>query len=136
MNPSSPTGQGTTAGFAAGTSDTLRSTAQDTYSEMKTTARRMSGALRTELTDLKTDLDTLLGRASALSDDELAQEHARLMAKFSSLKSAARGVAAQANRQISRGVDVTTGYVKDKPLQSIAVASGVGLALGLLFGRR
>ena len=140
MNPTTPTGQSSTTGIGTGTtgmtSDTLTSSAQDTYSEVRGSARRTGSALRAELTNLKSDLDTLLGRANTLSDDELSQEHARLMTKFSSIKSAARGVAAEANRQFTRGMDVTTDYVKGKPLQSIAVASGVGLALGLLFGRR
>jgi ElaB/YqjD/DUF883 family membrane-anchored ribosome-binding protein len=148
MNPNSPSGQSTGTGISSsGTTSTLGETSigtgRDTYSETSgttgtigTTGRRIGASLKTELSNLKSDLDTLLGRADTMSDTELSQEHARLMAKFMSVKSAARGVAAQANQQFNRGVDITTDYVKDKPLQSIAVASGVGLALGLLFGRR
>ena len=58
------------------------------------------------------------------------------MAKFSSVRYAARGIASEASRQFSRGVETTTGYVKEKPMQSVAVAVGTGLLLGMLFRRR
>ncbi len=125
----------TTANVTGDLGDTLQSTASNTYSERQGTAQRMGASLRTELSNLKSDLDALLSRATNLSDTELRQEHARLMAKFGSLRSAAKGVAEQANRQFNRGVDVTTDYVKDKPLQSVAVATGVGMVLGMLFRR-
>lgn len=139
MNPTYPSQSGTSTETLGGsTTPGIRTdnTAQDTYSEAKSAFKRTGSALRGELGNLKSDLDTLLGRAGDLSDYELSREHARLMAKFSSVKSAAKGVAAEANRQLSRGVDATSTYVQDKPLQSIAAAAGVGLVLGMLFKRR
>ena len=59
-----------------------------------------------------------------------------MMSQFSSMRHAARGMATQATRQLNRSVDVTTDYVKDKPMQSVAVAAGLGLAIGMLFMRR
>jgi len=98
--------------------------------------KRAGASLRTELGNLKSDLDTLLARATNLSEVELRQEYARLMAKFSSLRAAAKGVATQAGQQLNRGMDATSGYVREKPLQSVAVATGVGLVLGMLLHRR
>lgn len=154
MNPNYPSGttgstiDTTTAGTTSSTSsDRLQSAAQNTYSEAKSAAKRTGTALREELRNLKQDLDDLLGRSDNLSDSELSQEHARLMSKFSSLRSAAKGMAAQANQQFSRmagqaneqfsrSMEMTTEYVKDKPLQSVAVATGVGMLLGMLFKSR
>ncbi|MDF3035788.1 MAG: hypothetical protein K0S28_1062 [Paucimonas sp.] len=121
-------------------------------------ATQGSGSLRGNLTSLKSELDELLNRADSLSENELNQAYVQLMTKFSSVRFAAksvadqasrqfrtvadqasrqfRTVADQASRQFNDGVEVTTTYVKDRPLQSVAIATGVGLALGILFGRR
>ncbi|HEV2610362.1 MAG TPA: DUF883 domain-containing protein [Noviherbaspirillum sp.] len=106
-----------------------------------------SAGMRSQLTGLKADLDALVNRAPGMSDDELAVEHAKLMAKYNSLRFAAKGLASQATQQLSvgyenasrqfnRGVETTTGYVKEKPMQSVAVAAGAGLLLAMLFKRR
>jgi len=145
------------AGTGTGTSTGTGSTAANT------------AALRSDLTNFKNDLDALVNRSASMSDEELSAEHARLMAKFSSVRHAARGIASEATRQFSRGMETasqqfsrametgtqqfnrametgtqqfnrsmetTTEYVKEKPMQSVAVAVGTGLLLGLLMGRR
>ena len=92
---------------------------------------RTGESLRQDLTKLKTDLDTLLAQASNLSERELSDAYARMMTKFSSMR-----FAAEATRQINQGVDKTTDYVKAKPLQSVAMAAGLGMMLGILIARR
>lgn len=120
-------------------SDAASTAAQATrasYTEMKGATQRSAATLRSELSGLKNDLDALVNRSASMSDDELSQAHAQLMAKFSSVRYAAKGIASEATRQFNRGMETTTGYVKDKPMQSVAVAVGTGLLLGLLFKRR
>jgi ElaB/YqjD/DUF883 family membrane-anchored ribosome-binding protein len=117
-------------------SDKASAAAKGMYNEAKGTAQKTAATLRSELSNLKTDLDSLVSRAPSLSDDELNQAHARLMAQFSSLRYAAKGIASEASRQLNRGVETTTEYVKDRPMQSVAVAVGTGLLLGMLFKRR
>lgn len=102
----------------------------------RSSTQQSAASLRTELSSLKSDLDALVNRSASLSDEELFQAHAQLMAKFSTMRYAARGIANEASRQLNRGVETTTTYVKDKPVQSVAVAVGTGLLLGLLFKRR
>lgn len=111
-------------------------TARSVYNEAKGTAQRSAATLRSELSSLKSDLDALVNRAPNLSDDELSQAHASLMAQFSSLRYAAKGIASEATRQLNRGVETTSEYVKDRPLQSLAVAVSTGLLLGMLLKRR
>jgi ElaB/YqjD/DUF883 family membrane-anchored ribosome-binding protein len=94
-----------------------------------------STSLREELTNLKSDLDALLSRASSLTDRELSDARDKLLARFSSMRYAAKGMATEAGRQLNRGVDVTSDYVKDRPLQSVAIATGVGLLLGAALRR-
>lgn len=141
MNPEYPSSNSSTssdvnaAHFADNTNDLDLDDYQDSPSGGGS-VKRAGASLRTELGNLKSDLDTLLARATNLSEVELRQEYVRLMAKFSSLRAAAKGVATQAGQQLNRGVDATSGYVREKPLQSVAVATGIGLVLGMLLHRR
>jgi ElaB/YqjD/DUF883 family membrane-anchored ribosome-binding protein len=43
--------------------------------------------------------------------------------------------ASDAKQQLNQGVDVTTEYIKERPLQSVAIAAGVGFLLGALLRR-
>jgi ElaB/YqjD/DUF883 family membrane-anchored ribosome-binding protein len=123
-------------GNGSDTASAAANAIKGTFNETKGVARRTSATLRGELADLKSDLDTLMMRAPSLSDDELSQAHSQLMAKFSSVRHAAKGIASEASRQLNRGMETTSEYVKDKPVQSVAAAVGAGLLLGLLFKRR
>ncbi len=92
--------------------------------------------LREELSNLKSDLDALMSHASTLTEIELREARDRIMARFSSMRYAARGLADQAGKQINQGMDVTVDYVRERPLQSVAIAAGVGALMGLLLTRR
>lgn len=120
------------SGNGAATSEAARKMADDT----RAASRRSAETLREELSTLKSDLDALVNRASGMSDEELRRAHAQMMAKFSSMRYAARGFADEASRQFNRGVETTHQYVKERPMQSVGVAVGTGLLLGLLFSRR
>ncbi|WP_136414649.1 DUF883 family protein [Herbaspirillum sp. ST 5-3] len=133
-NITTPTSGNGSDKATVGTTGTTGTT-RGTYSETRGTTQRTTASLRSELTNLKNDLDSLVNRAASLSDEELTQAHAQLMAKFSSVRYAAKGIASQATQQLNRGVETTTEYVKDKPMQSMAVAAGAGLLLGLLLKR-
>ncbi|WP_235953007.1 DUF883 family protein [Noviherbaspirillum galbum] len=140
-------GQGGTQGNAQSTvqnaaqnlkdkASTFTQAAKGMFNEAKGNAQQSAASMRSDLSSLKNELDALVNRAPSLSDDELSQAHAQMMAKFSSLRHAAKGIADEASRQINRGMESTTEYVKDKPMQSVAVAVGTGLLLGMLFKRR
>ena len=126
--------------FTSGTPDTSSTmkTTQDFYDDsVRSGASSASSgdALRAELSNLKTDLDALMSKASGLTDRELSDARDKLVGKFRSMRHAAQGVATEANRQLHHGMDVTTDYVKEKPLQSVAIATGVGLLLGAVLRR-
>ncbi len=107
-----------------------------TYDDDAGIGSRQSGSsLREELANLKSDLDALMAHASTLTDRELGEARDKMMSKFSSMQNTAKGMAAEASRQFTHGVDVTSDYVKEKPLQSVAVAAGVGLLLGAVLRR-
>ncbi len=91
--------------------------------------------IREDLANLKSDLDALMSHASTLSENELHEARDRILARFSSARFSARGFAEQAGRQFNQGRDITVDYVRDKPLQSVAIATGVGLLLGAIMRR-
>ena len=91
--------------------------------------------MREELSNLKSDLDALMSHASTLNENELREARDRILARFTSMRHAARGFAEQAGRQFSQGRDLTADYVRDKPLQSVAIAAGVGLLVGAMLRR-
>lgn len=109
--------------------------AKGMFNQAKGTAQRTAASMRSQLADLKSDLDSLMDRSSSMSDEELSRAHDELMARFSSVRHAAKGIASEASRQWNRSMETTTEYVRDKPMQSVAVAIGTGLLLGLLFKR-
>jgi ElaB/YqjD/DUF883 family membrane-anchored ribosome-binding protein len=104
--------------------------------EADASVKQGAATLREDLATLKSDLEALLSNASTLSERELSDAYARMMGKFSSLRFAAKGMVSQAGRQFNQGVDMTSDYVKDRPLQSVAIAAGFGLVLGMVLGRR
>ncbi len=121
-------GTGSSSGSATGSSMAGSGT---TAGGMGNKANRM----RDELSMLKSDLDALMSHASTLNENELQEARDRILARFSSMRYAARGIAEQATKQFSQGRDMTVDYVKDKPLQSLAIAAGVGLLLGAIMRR-
>lgn len=102
--------------------------------DMRARSSQASG-LRDELAHLKSDLDALMLHASTLSESELREARDRIMAKFSSMRHAAKGIAEQAGRQFSQGRDITADYVRERPLQSVALAAGMGMLIGALLRR-
>lgn len=102
--------------------------------DIRSRSNQASG-LRDELSHLKNDLDALMSHASTLSESELREARDRIMARFSSMRHAAKGIAEQASRQLSLGRDVTADYVRERPLQSVLVAAGMGLLIGALLRR-
>lgn len=91
--------------------------------------------LREELSEMKSDLDALMSHASTLTEQELKEARDRIMARFSSVRYAAKGFANQAGRQLNEGMDASLTYVRKRPVQSILIATGIGLAIGVLLKR-
>lgn len=131
METSSHTGTGNGSDKASAAMQAVK----DKFNQMTRPAKRSAESLRGELADMKSDLDALVEHASDMSEDQLNDAHAKLISKFSSVKSTARGLADHAGRRLNRSMDTTTDYVKDKPMQSVAVAVAAGLLVGFLLKR-
>jgi ElaB/YqjD/DUF883 family membrane-anchored ribosome-binding protein len=88
--------------------------------------------IRSELANLKADLEALLSRASDASERELREAHASTMTKFKSLQASTKNIATEANRKLHQTGD----YVKEHPVSFVAIAAGLGLAIGMLMSKR
>ena len=97
--------------------------------------QNLSSKMRSELSNLKRDLDDLMSRASSMSDMDLNDARALLMEKYASMQQSVKSMATEAQKQFSHGADLTSDYVKERPLQSVAIAAGVGLLLGAILRR-
>lgn len=106
----------------------------------KIAGRHIGAVAQGEMTSLRADLDDLIASFPSLSETDLSAAKEKLLAKIEAAKVAATGAAKsvtdEVSQQFHRGVDVTTDYVKVRPLQSVAVATGIGLLLGMLISRR
>lgn len=99
----------------------------------------MSGkkeVLRQELGQLKTELDTLVSHAARLSERELSEAYQMLMARFQTYRTKCRDMAGNYGQQINQQMDATMERVKEKPVQSVAIAAGAGMLMGLAMRRR
>lgn len=126
----------TTAGAASELSSHFGSSAARVLDATKDAGQEIGALAKSEMASLRTDLDSLVSRISSMTDHELTAAKEKLMARIEATKVSAKGVAADVTQQFNRGVDVGTDYVKERPLQSVAVAAGVGVMLGMLIARR
>ena len=105
------------------------------YDATSGSTQNLSSKMRSELSNLKRDLDDLMSRASSMSDMDLNDARALLMEKYASMQQSVKSMATEAQKQFSHGADITSDYVKERPLQSVAIAAGVGLLLGAILRR-
>ncbi|GGI15778.1 DUF883 family protein [Oxalicibacterium faecigallinarum] len=94
-----------------------------------------TATLRSDLQLLKTDIDSLITHAVDLTDAELSDAYERVAGKVASARQSAREFAGQASEKIHHGFDVSTGYVKARPKQTLAVALGIGALIGIILAR-
>jgi ElaB/YqjD/DUF883 family membrane-anchored ribosome-binding protein len=114
---------------------TVGSTVSPGAYDATSSAPTTTSKIRTELSNLKRDLDDLVSRAASMSDMDLSNARNLLMGKYASMQRSVKGMTTEAQKQFSHGADVTSDYVKERPLQSVAIAAGVGLLLGAILRR-
>lgn len=135
--PSFPnTNAGTTGGAAGEMAGHIGTSVVHVLDATKAAGKQIGAVAKEEMTSLRADLDDLTSRLSSLSESELIAAKEKILAKMESTKVAAKGIAADVTQQINHGVGVTTDYVKERPLQSVAVAASIGILLGMLISRR
>jgi ElaB/YqjD/DUF883 family membrane-anchored ribosome-binding protein len=91
------------------------------------------------LADLKTvmnDAEALLRATSAQTGEKIQEVRARAEESLRQAKQRLSSLEDEALRRAREVADATDEYVRDNPWQSVGIAAGVGLLVGLLLARR
>lgn len=101
----------------------------------------MSNEVTTDqlVADLKVvmqDAEALLRATSAQTGEKIQEVRARAEASLRQAKERLVEVEEEALRRARELADATEEYVRDNPWQSVGIAAGIGLVLGVLISRR
>jgi ElaB/YqjD/DUF883 family membrane-anchored ribosome-binding protein len=91
------------------------------------------------LADLKTvmsDAEALLRATSAQTGEKIQEVRARAEESLRQAKARLSSIEDEALRRAREVADATDEYVRENPWQSVGIAAGIGLLLGLLLARR
>lgn len=90
--------------------------------------------------DLLHDLQALVGEAESLMAGALTEHSAEaltnLRARFCAAQERFTELYAQARQKVVAGAKCTDVAIRENPYQSVAIALGVGVLVGVLLGRR
>jgi len=89
--------------------------------------------------DLKTvveDAEALLKATSTLTGEKIQEVRARAEESLRQAKVRLTEVEEEAMRRAKEIADAADEYVRENPWQSVGIAAGIGLVLGLLIARR
>jgi ElaB/YqjD/DUF883 family membrane-anchored ribosome-binding protein len=89
--------------------------------------------------DLKTvmhDAEALLRATSSQTGERIQEVRAKAEQSLQQARARLGDLEREALRRAQEVADATEGYVRDNPWQSIGIAAGVGLLVGLLLSRR
>lgn len=89
--------------------------------------------------DLKTvmrDAEALLKATSTQTGERIQEVRARAEESLQQARARLNEVEQDAVRRAQEVADATETYVRDNPWQSVGIAAGVGLLVGLLLSRR
>jgi ElaB/YqjD/DUF883 family membrane-anchored ribosome-binding protein len=89
--------------------------------------------------DLKTvmlDAEALLKATSAQTGEKIQEARARAEQSLQQARARLSGLEDEAMRRAKEVADATDEYVRENPWQSVGIAAGVGLLVGLLLSRR
>ncbi|GGC76221.1 DUF883 family protein [Undibacterium terreum] len=130
-----PTKTATALDAAENLAGRVGSAAGNVYDATKVAGKQVGSVASEEMMKLKADLDDLISRLPSLSDIDLTAAKEKLLEQVAAAKEAANQASSTAREKLNQGVEVAGGYVKEKPLQSVAVAAGVGILIGMLIAR-
>lgn len=91
------------------------------------------------LADLKTvmsDAEALLRATSAQTGEKIQEVRARAEESLRQAKARLSSIEDEALRRAREVAGATDEYVRENPWQSVGIAAGVGLLIGLLLSRR
>lgn len=96
---------------------------------------QMVAAASNEMSNLRADLDNLIGRIPHLAEAELTAAKETLLEKYGQGKKTLTDATTVVRETVTHGVAVAGDYVKERPLKTVAVTAGIGILLGMLISR-
>lgn len=89
--------------------------------------------------ELLEDLRTLVSDAEAMLSNSVKEHSAEaveaLSARFEAIKESLGGTYERARKKVSAGAHYADETIRENPYQSIAIAAGVGVLVGILLAR-
>lgn len=92
--------------------------------------------LVSDLKSVVNDAEALLNATSTQTGDKIQAVRARAEESLRQAKARLTEIEQEAIRRAKEIADATDEYVRDNPWQSVGIAAGIGLLLGVLLGRR
>ena len=92
--------------------------------------------LVSDLKSVVNDAEALLNATSTQTGDTIKTVRARAEESLRQAKARLTEIEQDAVRRAKEIADATDEYVRDNPWQSVGIAAGIGLLLGVLLGRR
>jgi ElaB/YqjD/DUF883 family membrane-anchored ribosome-binding protein len=93
-------------------------------------------ALRADLANVMRDAEALMKASAGHGGEKVDEARTRILESLESAKRRLLEVERSAVRHGEEAVAATENYVKSNPWQSVGIAAGVGLILGVLLARR
>src|SRR3954468_4495675 len=104
--------------------------------EKSMNAETSTDQLVSDLKSVVNDAEALLNATSTQTGDKIQAVRARAEESLRQAKARLTEVEQEAMRRAKEIADATDEYVRDNPWQSVGIAAGIGLLLGVLLGRR
>jgi len=98
--------------------------------------QRASTKLADDLRVLIDDAETLIRATASQTGEKVQEARAKMQESLQGAKAKLGEMQTSAFEQGRVLARTTDTYVRENPWESVGVAAGIGLALGLLFGRR
>jgi ElaB/YqjD/DUF883 family membrane-anchored ribosome-binding protein len=105
-------------------------------SEMTSRTEVTTEQLVADLKAVMRDAEALLKATSTQTGERIQEVRARAEQTLEQARARLTEVEEEALRRAREVADATEGYVRENPWQSVGIAAGVGLLLGLLLSRR
>jgi ElaB/YqjD/DUF883 family membrane-anchored ribosome-binding protein len=92
--------------------------------------------LMSDLKSVVNDAEALLNATSTQTGEKIQAVRARAEESLRNARARLTEIEQEAMRRAKEIADATDEYVRDNPWQSVGIAAGIGLLLGVLLGRR
>jgi ElaB/YqjD/DUF883 family membrane-anchored ribosome-binding protein len=103
---------------------------------MNTTTARAKEKLSADFRSIMEDIDSLMNATTDKAEGDISALRARIIDRLEGAKERVVDAQHEAADRAKRAAAATDHFVHDHPWQAIGVAAAIGVAVGVLIGRR